>query len=149
MNFFLHINKIVIFLFGLFVIIFFLIIILSKKISLTNIELDVLETKLPSVDITEPKFAINNEKASIYISAKEGNFLNNNEILLNKNVRFKSDRFIIETEEVIFNRSKLTAKSNKKSLFKSKNTTISSDGFNIYDKGNKIIFYGNASIFLK
>ncbi len=135
--------------FGLFVIIFFLIIILSKKISLTNIELDVLETKLPSVDITEPKFAINNEKASIYISAKEGNFLNNNEILLNKNVRFKSDRFIIETEEVIFNRSKLTAKSNKKSLFKSKNTTISSDGFNIYDKGNKIIFYGNASIFLK
>ena len=135
--------------FGLFVIIFFLIIILSKKISLTNIELDVLETKLPSVDITEPKFAINNEKASIYISAKEGNFLNNNEILLNKNVRFKSDRFIIETEEVIFNRSKLTAKSNKKSLFKSKNTTISSDGFNIYDKGNKIIFYGNSSIFLK
>ena len=149
MNFFLHINKSVIFLFGLFVIIFFLIIILSKKISLTNIELDVLETKLPSVDITEPKFAINNEKASIYISAKEGNFLNNNEILLNKNVRFKSDRFIIETEEVIFNRSKLTAKSNKKSLFKSKNTTISSDGFNIYDKGNKIIFYGNSSIFLK
>ncbi len=135
--------------FGLFVIIFFLIIILSKKISLTNIELEVLETKLPSVDITEPKFAINNEKASIYISAKEGNFLNNNEILLNKNVRFKSDRFIIETEEVIFNRSKLTAKSNKKSLFKSKNTTISSDGFNIYDKGNKIIFYGNSSIFLK
>ena len=135
--------------FGLFVIIFFLIIILSKKISLTNIELEVLEPKLPSVDITEPKFAINNEKASIYISAKEGNFLNNNEILLNKNVRFKSDRFIIETEEVIFNRSKLTAKSNKKSLFKSKNTTISSDGFNIYDKGNKIIFYGNSSIFLK
>ena len=149
MNFFLHINKSVIFLFGLFVIIFFLIIILSKKISLTNIELEVLEPKLPSVDITEPKFAINNEKASIYISAKEGNFLNNNEILLNKNVRFKSDRFIIETEEVIFNRSKLTAKSNKKSLFKSKNTTISSDGFNIYDKGNKIIFYGNSSIFLK
>ena len=135
--------------FGLFVIIFFLIIILSEKISLTNIELNVSETKLPSVDITEPKFAINNEKASIYISAKEGNFLNNNEILLNKNVRFKSDRFIIETEEVIFNRSKLTAKSNKKSLFKSKNTTISSDGFNIYDKGNKIVFYGNSSIFLK
>ncbi len=135
--------------FGLFVIIFFLIIILSEKISLTNIELNVSETKLPSVDITEPKFAINNEKASIYISAKEGNFLNNNEILLNKNVRFKSDRFIIETDEVIFNRSKLTAKSNKKSLFKSKNTTISSDGFNIYDKGNKIVFYGNSSIFLK
>ena len=148
MNFFLHINKSIIFVW-IICYYFFLIIILSKKITLTNIELDVLETKLPSVDITEPKFAINNEKASIYISAKEGNFLNNNEILLNKNVRFKSDRFIIETEEVIFNRSKLTAKSNKKSLFKSKNTTISSDGFNIYDKGNKIIFYGNSSIFLK
>ena len=27
--------------------------------------------------------------------------------------------------------------------------TISSDGFNIYDKGNKIIFYGNSYIILK
>ena len=85
----------------------------------------------------------------IYITAKEGNFLNKDEILLNKNVRFKSNDFSIETEKVIFNRNKQTAKSKTKSMFKSKNTTISSDGFNIYDNGNKIIFYGNSYIILK
>ena len=34
-------------------------------------------------------------------------------------------------------------------MFKSKNATITSDGFNIHDKGNKIIFYGNSYIILK
>ena len=37
-----------------------------------------------NADISEPKFAINNEKAKIYITAKEGNFLNKDEILLKK-----------------------------------------------------------------
>ena len=104
---------------------------------------------LPKVDILEPKFAINNDTKKIYITAKEGNFLNKDEILLNKNVKFKSNNFSIETDKVIFNRNKETALSKSKSLFKSKNTTISSDGFNIYDKGNKIIFYGNSFIVLK
>ena len=101
------------------------------------------------VDISEPKFAINNESKKIYITAKEGNFLNKDEILLKNNVRFKSNDFSIETENVIFNRNEQTAESKTRSLFKSKNTYISSDGFNIYDKGNKIIFYGNSNIILK
>tara|TARA_B100001057_G_scaffold273914_1_gene274213 strand:- start:320 stop:634 length:315 start_codon:yes stop_codon:yes gene_type:complete len=104
---------------------------------------------LSNVDISEPKFAINNKSKKIYVTAKEGNFLNKDEILLNKNVRFKSIDFSIETERVVFNRDKQTAKSKTKSLFKSKNTTISSEGFDIYDKGNKIIFYGNSFIILK
>ena len=104
---------------------------------------------MSNVDISEPKFAINNKSKKIYVTAKEGNFLNKDEILLNKNVRFKSIDFSIETERVIFNRDKQTAKSKTKSLFKSKNTTISSEGFDIYDKGNKIIFYGNSFIILK
>tara|TARA_B100000989_G_scaffold291765_1_gene266695 strand:- start:3251 stop:3589 length:339 start_codon:yes stop_codon:yes gene_type:complete len=108
-----------------------------------------LEQRLSNVDIAEPKFAINNKSKKIYITAKEGNFLNKDEILLNENVRFKSIDFSIETEQVIFNRDNQTAKSKTKSLFKSKNTTISSEGFNIYDKGNKIIFYGNSFIVLK
>ena len=57
--------------------------------------------------------------------------MNKDEILLNKNVKFKSNDFSIETEKVIFDRNKQTAESKTKSLFKSKNTTISSDGFNI------------------
>ena len=112
-------------------------------------ELSNTQNYLSDVDISEPKFAINNESKKIYITAKEGNFLNKDEILLNKNVRFKSIDFSIETERVIFNRDKQTAKSRTKSLFKSKNTIISSEGFNIYDKGNKIIFYGSSFVILK
>ncbi len=149
MNFLLHINKSLIFLFGLIIFIFFIVIIFSKQITFHNIELNISEKNLPSVDIAEPKFAINNETTKIYISAKEGNFLNNDEVLLNKDVRFNSNEFSIETDKVIFNRNKQTAISKTKSLFKSKNTIISSDGFNIYDKGNRIIFYGNASVVLK
>ena len=104
---------------------------------------------LSDVDIAEPKFAINNESKKIYITAKEGNFLSKDEILLEENVRFKSKDFSIETEKVIFNRNKQTAKSNTKSLFRSENTTIFSDGFNIYDKGNKIVFYGKSFLVLK
>tara|TARA_B100000989_G_C19495642_1_gene451884 strand:- start:154 stop:507 length:354 start_codon:yes stop_codon:yes gene_type:complete len=105
--------------------------------------------KLTNVDISEPKFAMNNAAKKIFITAEEGNFLNQNEVLLKKNVKFKSNDFSIETENVIFDRNKQTAHSNTKSLFKSKNTTISSDGFNIFDNGNKIIFHGNSFIVLK
>ena len=104
---------------------------------------------LSNADISEPKFAISNQDKKIYITAKEGNFLNKNEILLKQNVRFKSNEFSIETEKVIFDRNKQTAKSETKSLFKSRNTTIRSDGFNINEKGNKIIFYGESYILLK
>ena len=149
MNFFLHINKNIIFFFGLFVVLAFIIIIFSKQISIKNIDLKVTEKSLSKVDISEPKFAISNDSKKIHITAKEGNFLNKDEILLNKNVRFKSNDFSIETEKVIFDRNKQTAESRAKSLFKSKNTTISSDGFNIYDNGNRIMFYGNSLIVLK
>ena len=58
-------------------------------------------------------------------------------ILLNKNVKFKSIDFSIETEKVIFDRNKQTAESRSKSIFKSKNTTISSDGFLFIIEKNK------------
>ena len=127
----------------------FILILLSKQINLIEIELEYSEEKLSNADISEPKFAINNESKKIYITAKEGNFLNKDEILLRENVRFNSNDFSIETEAVIFDRNKQTAQSKTKSLFKSEKTTIFSDGFNIYDKGNKIIFYGKSIIVLK
>ena len=104
---------------------------------------------MSNVDIEKPRFAINNDEKKINITANEGNFLNKDEILLRENVKFKSNDFIIETENVIFDRKKETAKSKTKSMFKSKNTTILSDGFNIYDRGNKITFYGKSFIVLK
>ena len=127
----------------------FLIFIFIKQISTNNEKLKNTRINSTNVDISKPKFAINNETKKIYITAEEGNFLNKNEILLKENVRFKSNDFSIETEEVIFNRDKQTAHSKSKSLFKSKNVTIISDGFNIHDKGNKIIFYGNSNLILK
>ena len=149
MNFFLHINRKFIILFGAVIIFLFLAIIFYKQINLNSIIIEDTISSLPNADISEPKFAINNESKKIYITASQGNFLNKDEVLLKENVRFKSNDFSIETEKVIFNRNKQTAKSKTKSMFKSKNATITSDGFNIHDKGNKIIFYGNSYITLK
>ena len=148
MNFFLHINRKFIILFGAIIIFLFLIIIF-KQINLANVILENTVKSSSNADISEPKFAINNESKKIYITASQGNFINKDEVLLNENVRFKSNDFSIETEKVIFNRYKQTAKSKTKSMFKSKNATITSDGFNIHDKGNKIIFYGSSYIILK
>ena len=127
----------------------FLIFIFIKQISTNNEKLKNTRINSTNVDISKPKFAINNETKKIYITAEEGNFLNKNEILLKENVRFKSNDFSIETENVVFDRNNQTAHSETKSLFKSENTIISSDGFDIHEKGNKIIFYGNAYIILK
>tara|TARA_B100000989_G_scaffold296774_1_gene280761 strand:+ start:1087 stop:1458 length:372 start_codon:yes stop_codon:yes gene_type:complete len=121
----------------------------SKRLNLNNIEFELNETVLSGADIAEPKFAINNESRKIYISAEEGNFLGVDEILLKNNVRFTSNDFSIETEKVIFDRSKQTAQSKTRSIFRSNNTTISSDGFYIYDNGNRIIFHGKSMIILK
>ena len=149
MNFFLYINRKIIFFLGASILILFFIIIFSKKINFNNSEFKILDNNLPNIDITEPKFAINNKSEKIYITAKQGNFLNKEEVLLKNNVRFKSNDFSIETEKVIFNRNNQTAHSETKSLFKSQNTTISSYGFDIHDQGNKIIFYGKSLIVLK
>ena len=149
MNFFLHINRKLIFILGLVILIFFLFVIFTKQINLLYIKPDINKMRISNADIEKPKFAINNESKKIYITANEGNFLDKNIILLNKNVRFKSNDFSIETEKVIFDRSDQTAQSKTKTYFKAENTTISSDGFDIFEKGNKIVFYGNSFVILK
>ena len=149
MNFFLFINRYLIVFSASIIIIFFLAIIFSKQFNYKKNELEKSDNSLSNADISEPKFAINNKSKKIFITAKEGNFITKNEILLKDNVRFKSNNFSIETDRVIFDRNDQTAKSKTKSVFKSKNTTISSEGFNIYDKGNKIIFHGSSFIILK
>ena len=147
MNYFLFINRKLLLVLFFILIIIFSIFIYSKQISINQNKIKIISKS--NVDISEPKFAINNETKKIYITAKEGNFLGKDKILLTDNVKFKSNDFSIETENVIFDRSKETAQSKTKSLFQTENTTISSDGFDINDKGNKIIFYGNSYILLK
>ena len=148
MNFFLYINRKVFLIFLFFVAIFFVGLVITKQITINN-NFENVKIKMSNVDIEEPKFSINNDDKKINVTASEGNFLNKDEILLRENVKFKSNDFIIETENVIFDRKNETAQSKTRSLFKSKNTTILSDGFNIYDQGNKITFYGKSFIVLK
>ena len=104
---------------------------------------------ISKADITEPRFAINNPSQRIFVTAKEGNFIEEGKILLKKNVKFTSNNFSIESDNVTFDRKKQTAQSNNESIFKSENTTISSEGFDIFDNGNKINFYNNSIIILK
>ena len=134
---------------GALAVIFFILIVFYEQTNLNSFRFEDKTSNLSDADISEPKFAINNETKKIYITASEGNFLNKDEVLLRNNVRFKSNNFSIETDKVVFNRNQQTAQSKTRSLFKSENITISSDGFNIHDKGNKIIFHGNSYIILK
>ena len=101
------------------------------------------------VDIKDPRFSINGDNQKILVSAKEGNFIGTNKILLQREVKFKSNNFSIETEKVIFDRKEQTAESKSISQFNSEKTEISSEGFNIYDNGNRIRFNGNSIIILK
>ena len=104
---------------------------------------------ISNVDITEPRFSMNNDRKKINITAKEGNFLDNDKILLKKNVKFKSNEFSIISDNVVFDRKKQTASSDEKSTFKSKNTKILSDGFDIEENGKKLKFHGKAKVTLK
>ena len=99
-------------------------------------------------DILKPKFIINNNNKKILVTADEGNFMKNNNILLTNNVLFKSKNFEIYSNEVIFNKLKQTANSKSDSIFISEGTTISSKGFEILEDGNIILFNGKSKIIL-
>ena len=69
--------------------------------------------------------------------------------MLQREVKLKSNNFSIDTDKVIFDRKNQTAESETFSKFNSEKTEISSEGFNIYENGNKISFNGNSIIILK
>ena len=100
-------------------------------------------------DISEPKFYINSKEQKITVTANEGNFLTENEIVLEKNVIFKSKKFKIYTDNVVFNKKTLVASSQDKSKFISNNTSIDSAGFDIIENGNIINFKGKTKLVLK
>ncbi|MDC1054786.1 hypothetical protein OAQ39_05790, partial [Alphaproteobacteria bacterium] len=58
-------------------------------------------------DISEPKFSINSKEQKISVTATEGNFLTEDEVSLEKNVIFKSNKFKIYTDNVVFNKKTL------------------------------------------
>jgi hypothetical protein len=100
-------------------------------------------------DISEPKFSINSKEQKITVTANEGNFLTENEIVLEKNVIFISKKFKIYTDNVVFNKKTLVASSQDESKFISNNTSIDSSGFDIIENGNIINFKGKTKLVLK
>ena len=149
MNFLLSLNKKV-FLIISFIFIFFILFIFSLNFFETN---DNFENKFyinkKTSDISEPKFSINSNKQKISVTANEGNFLTEDEIILEKNVIFKSNKFKIYTDNVVFNKKTLVASSQDESKFISNNTSIDSAGFDIIENGNIINFKGKTKLVLK
>ena len=149
MNFLLSLNK-KIFLIVSFIFIFFIFFIFSLNFFESN---DNSENKIyinkKTSDILEPKFSINSKKQKISVTANEGNFLTEDEIVLEKNVIFKSNKFKIYTDNVVFNKKTLVASSKDESKFISDNTSIDSAGFDIIENGNIINFKGKTKLVLK
>ncbi len=97
----------------------------------------------------KPKFSISGKNSEIFITAKNGNFISEEKILLENNVKFKSKEFQLISDNVIFDRKNLIATSKNKSKFSSKNTSIISSGFDITDNGNIIYFKGQTVLKIK
>jgi len=149
LNFLLSLNK-KIFLLVSFIFIFFILLIFSLNFfeSTDNSKNKIYINKKTS-DILEPKFSINSKKQKISVTANEGNFLTEDEIILEKNVIFKSNKFKIYTDNVVFNKKTFVASSQDNSKFISNNTSIDSAGFDIIENGNIINFKGKTKLVLK
>ena len=149
MNYLLSLNKkTVLILFLIFITLVFLGFIF-KYFQLTLKKNDFLEISSSESDIIKPKFSINSENQKIAVTAKEGNFISENKILLKKDVIFRSKKFKIMSDDVVFDKKYLTASSSQKSKFIAKKTSIVSNGFEIFDNGNKINFNGKTILIIK
>ena len=148
MNYLLQLNKSLVLIFFIFLTIISLIFFFVKDeiFSKSEIKFDTITDN--SFDILNPKFTINNANEIITIQAEKGNFLNKNNIVLENNVVFNSNKFKIYSSKVLFNKKNQTAYSKKNSTFISEGTTIESKGFEITDKGNTIQFNGKTKIML-
>ena len=149
MNFLLSLNKKVFLVCSFIFIFFILFIFLLNFIQTINYSENKIAINEKTSDISEPKFSINSKKQKITVTANEGNFLTEDEIVLEKNVIFKSKKFKIYTDNVVFNKKTLVASSQDKSKFISNNSSIDSAGFDIIENGNIINFKGKTKLVLK
>ena len=149
MNFLLALNKKILLISSLFIIIIILFLFFLTYLKPNNISEQQISIIYKTADILKPKFSINSNKQKISITANEGNFLTEEEIMLEKNVVFKSDKFKIFTDNVLFNKKNLVASSKNKSKFVSNKTSIDSYGFDIIDNGNIINFKGKTKLISK
>ena len=147
MNRLLQINKKLLFFILIGTILIFTLTIVSNDTYISS-EDTIHKSERPSFDIINPSFTINN-KQKISVKAERGNFLSDHEILLEKNVIFKSSDFQLQTNKAKFNKSDQTAQSEELSKFQSEKTIIVSEGFKIIENGNIIFFNGKTKLNLK
>ena len=76
-----------------------------KYLSIENNKI-VNQIRISNVDITEPRFSINSSSQKILVTAKEGNFIEENKILLKKN-RLELLQMLCKTFENYINFSKI------------------------------------------
>ena len=149
LNFLLSLNKKIFLIFSFVFIILILFIFSLNFIEKNDNSQNQITINKKTSDISEPKFSINSEEQKISVTANEGNFLTEDEIALEKNVIFKSNKFKIYTDNVVFNKKTLVASSQDKAKFISDNTSIDSAGFDIIENGNIINFKGKTKLVLK
>jgi len=149
LNFLLSLNKKLYLTFILIFICIISIIFLSIYLMANNITKENISINQKKSDILKPKFSINSKDQKISVTAAEGNFLTEDEIMLENNVVFKSNNFKIYAENVVFNKKTLVASSKDKSKFVATNTSIDSNGFDIIQNGNIINFKGKTKLTLK
>ena len=147
MNNFLRINKKTLLILLIAISVFFFTTIYFKQIKIAEVNPYAIMND-PKFDIVNPTFTINNKKETISITAKAGNFLSKDLVLLKNNVYFKSKNFKIFSDEVTFDRKEQIANSKKKSRFESDGTEIISEGFSILQQGDIILFNGKTSLVL-
>tara|TARA_Y100001970_G_scaffold293456_1_gene440349 strand:- start:13411 stop:13767 length:357 start_codon:yes stop_codon:yes gene_type:complete len=116
----------------------------NKKYEFTEKNLEEIKA-----DIIKPKFSINGNDQQILITANQGNFLSTNKIMLEQNVKFKSKRFELKSNKVLFDKLNFTAHSEEKAEFFAKKTAITSKGFDITQNGEKINFNGKTKLIIK
>jgi len=149
LNYLLSINKKTILIISLIFITLVFLGFFFKYFQLTLKNNDFVEISSTKSDIIKPKFSINSANQKIAVTAKEGDFISENIILLKKDVIFKSKKFKIMSDDVLFDKKYLTANSSKKSKFIAKKTSIVSNGFKIFDNGNKINFNGKTILIIE
>jgi len=149
LNLLLSLNKKIFLVFSFIFILFILFVFSLNFFNSTNNSQNKISINKKTSDISKPKFSINSNTQKISVTASEGNFLNKDEIVLEKNVIFKSNKFKIITDNVVFNKKTLVASSKDKSKFISNNTSIDSAGFDIIENGNIINFKGKTKLILK
>jgi len=149
MNYFLQINKKnILFLIFFLLIFFFIYLVINNFDFKQKKNLNLQDKKNTTYDILNPKFTINKTKEKISVTAKEGNFLDNNKVLLQNKVIFQSNNFTLLSDNVIYNQKEQVANSNTSSVFHSDGIEIKSNGFSIIDGGNMIEFNGKSKLII-